>query len=137
MRYYNGELIPRAKELRTDATPQEEHLWYGFLKRYRPKFHRQKVLDHFIADFYCPEAKLVIEIDGSQHYTEQGMAYDEERTQCLLKYQLEVIRFKNKEVEQNFPAVCSAIDAKVKERLASLHGPQAAPSFEGAGAEGD
>ena len=80
---------------------------------------------------------------GRACWREEGN--EECATICLLKYQLEVTRLKNKEVEQNFPAACSAIDAKVKERLASLHGPQAAPSFEvcvshafgGAGAEGD
>ena len=66
---YKCDNIPLAKTLRKNATPQEKHLWYDFLSTYPVRFQRQKAIDNFIADFYCHEAKLVIEIDGSQHYT--------------------------------------------------------------------
>ena len=69
---YNKKNIILAKNLRKNATPQENHLWYDFLSKYEIRFQRQKAIDNFIADFYCHKAKLVIEIDGSQHRTEKG-----------------------------------------------------------------
>ncbi|MGM9632138.1 MAG: endonuclease domain-containing protein, partial [Eubacteriales bacterium] len=66
---YNKKNITLAKNLRKNATPQENHLWYDFLSKYEVRFQRQKAIDNFIADFYCHKAKLIIEIDGSQHYT--------------------------------------------------------------------
>lgn len=114
---YNGKLIPRAKELRKNATIQENHLWYDFLRTYPVRFQRQKTIDGFIVDFYCHKARLIIEIDGSQHYTDEGLAYDEERTQVLNKYNLEVLRFSNIDVDKNFNGVCMMIDEKIKERI--------------------
>ena len=114
---YQGKLIPRAKELRKDATKQENHLWYDFLRSYPVRFQRQKTIDHFIADFYCHAAKLIIELDGSQHYEEQGIERDKERTAILEQYGLNVIRFSNLEIKQNFQGVCTAIDLAVKERM--------------------
>ena len=73
----------------------------------------------FIVDFYCHQAKLVIELDGSQHYEEQGLAYDAERTAILEGYGLKVLRFSNTEIDRNFRGVCSYIDRQVKERVAS------------------
>ena len=73
---YQEKLIPRAKELRKNATKQENHLWYDFLCSYPVQFQRLKTIDHFIADFYCHAAKLIIELDGSQHYEEQGIERD-------------------------------------------------------------
>ena len=69
---YDRHLTERAQALRREMTPQERKLWYQFLRQYPVKVYRQRVIDHFIADFYCAKAKLVIELDGSQHYTEQG-----------------------------------------------------------------
>ncbi len=66
---YNKKLIPRAKELRKNMTKQENHLWYDFLRIYPVRFQRQKTIDNYIADFYCHKAKLIIELDGSQHFT--------------------------------------------------------------------
>ena len=74
---YNHKLIPRAKELRKDATEQEKCLWYKYLSQYPIRFQRQKTIGRFIADFYCAKAKLVIELDGSQHFSNEGKAYDE------------------------------------------------------------
>ena len=89
---YQGKLIPRAKELRKDATKQENHLWYDFLRGYPMRFQRQKTIDGFIADFYCHVARLVVEVDGSQHYDEQGLAYDKERSAIFAEYGVKVIR---------------------------------------------
>ena len=114
---YNGKLINTAKALRKNMTPQEKYLWYDFLKDYPVRFQRQKVIKSFIADFYCHEAKLIIEIDGSQHYTEQGLAYDEERTGLLKEFDLKVIRFSSYDVNTNFEGVCTEIDETVKEQM--------------------
>ena len=114
---YNGNLIPRAKELRKNATRQENHLWYDFLRTYPVRFQRQKTIDRFIADFYCHKARLVIELDGCQHYTDEGLAYDEERTNVLNTYNLEVLRFSNLDIDRNFNGVCTIIDEKIKERM--------------------
>ena len=114
---YQEKLIPCAKELRKNATKQENHLWYDFLCHYPVRFQRQKTIDHFIADFYCHAAKLIVELDGSQHYEEQGIERDKERTAILEQYGLKVIRFSNLEIKQNFQGVCTAIDLAVKERM--------------------
>ena len=117
---YHHTLIPRAKELRREATRQENHLWYDFLRTYPIRFQRQKTIDAFIADFYCYRAKLIIELDGAQHFTAQGTAYDQERTAILQRYGLEVIRFSNREVDENFESVCMEIDRKVRKRMQLL-----------------
>ena len=114
---YKQELIPRAKELRSNMTPQESRLWYCFLKKYPIRFQRQKTIKCFIADFYCHKAKLIIELDGSQHYTEDGMARDNERTAILSEFNLEVIRFSNYDIDNNFEAVCFEIDNSVSKKL--------------------
>ena len=121
---YNQKNITLAKNLRKNATPQENHLWYDFLSKYEIRFQRQKAIDDFIADFYCHKAKLIIEIDGSQHRTEEGKQYDEFRTEILEGYGLKVIRFTNKQLNDNFHGVCRYIDAAVKASLREGGGPR-------------
>ena len=121
---YNQKNIPLAKILRKQATPQENHLWYDFLSKYEVRFQRQKAIDNFIADFYCHKAKLIIEIDGSQHYTEEGKQKDEFRTEILEGYDLKVIRLTNHQINVNFSAVCEYIDAAVKASLREGGGPR-------------
>ena len=89
---HNKQLIPFAKQLRKEMTKEERHLWYDFLRTYPVRFSRQKVLGKYIADFYCAEAKLVIELDGSQHFEEVNTEKDTERTIFLEGYGLTVIR---------------------------------------------
>ncbi len=98
-------------------TKEERHLWYDFLRDYPVRFSRQKILGHFIADFYCAKAGLVIELDGSQHYEEGGMDRDAERDAFLRGYGLSVIRIPNNEIDQNFRAVCEHIDAAVQQAI--------------------
>ena len=114
---YKGENVPYARALRKNATRWEKHLWYDFLSTYEVRFQRQKPIDHFIADFYCHKAKLVIEIDGSEHYTVEGVAKDQFRTEILESYDLKVIRFSNRQVDENFRGVCEYIDKVVKDSL--------------------
>ena len=114
---YNKKNIALAKNLRKNATPHENHLWYDFLAKYEIRFQRQKAIDNFIADFYCHKAKLIIEIDGSQHHTEEGKQKDEFRTEILEGYNLKVIRFTNHQINTNFRGVCEYIDVAVKASL--------------------
>lgn len=115
---YNGKNIPLAKALRKNATPQENHLWYDFLSSYTVRFQRQKAIGDFIADFYCHKAKLVVEIDGSQHYCQREMKEDDFRTEILEGYGLKVVRFSNKDVNERFRDVCEYIDYIVRSALA-------------------
>ena len=121
---YDKTNIVLAKNLRKAATPQENRLWYDYLSKYEVRFQRQKAIDHFIADFYCHKAKLVIEIDGLQHHTEQGREKDEFRTEVLEGYDLRVIRFTNKQINANFLGVCQFIDDTVKASLREGGGPR-------------
>ena len=116
-RKHNKDIVPTAKMLRKNMTKEENHLWYDFLRTYPVRFLRQKVLSKYIADFYCAEAKLIIELDGSGHYTEEGKQYDEERTAFLEGYGLTVIRIPNNEVSNNFREVCEFIDVTAKQSL--------------------
>ena len=117
---HNKQLVPLAKQLRKEMTKEERHLWYDFLRSYPVRFSRQKVLGKYIADFYSAEAKLVIELDGSQHYEESNIEKDTERTAFLESYGLTVIRIPNNEVSRNFRGVCEYIDTAVKQSLSQL-----------------
>ena len=117
---HNKQLVPLAKQLRKEMTREERHLWYDFLRSYPVRFSRQKILGKYIADFYSAEAKLIIELDGSQHYENDEMKKDTERTSFLEGYGLTVIRIPNNEVSKNFDGVCEYIDAAVKQSLSQL-----------------
>ena len=114
---HNKQLVPMAKQLRKEMTKEERHLWYDFLRSYPVRFSRQKVLGKYIVDFYCAAAKLVIELDGSQHYEKDSIDKDIVRTEFLENYGLRVIRIPNNEVSKNFDGVCEYIDMVVKQSL--------------------
>ena len=107
--WYKKELRPYARELRTNMTPEEKHLWYDFLKQLPVTVKRQKIIEGYIADFYIPSAKLVIELDGSQHFTEEGREYDEERNKLMESAGITVLRFPNADVNRHFREVCEEI----------------------------
>ena len=117
---HNKQLVPLAKQLRKEMTTEERHLCYDFLRSYPVRFSRQKVLGKYIADFYSAQAKLVIELDGSQHYEKDNVEKDAERTAFLEGYGLRVIRIPNNEVSRNFRGVCEHIDAAVRQSLSQL-----------------
>ena len=119
---HNKDLVPFAKQLRKEMTKEERHLWYDVLRSYPIRFSRQKVLGNYIVDFYSAAAKLVIELDGSQHYEEANVEKDAERTTFLEDYGLSVIRIPNNEVSQYFLGVCAYIDAAVKQSLSQKSG---------------
>ena len=103
----NPKLRKNAQKLRREMTKEERHLWYDFLKQLPVTVNRQKVIDHFIVDFYCASAKLVIELDGSQHYEDEGTASDRERDYALNQLGLSVVRYSNDDINRNFDGVCT------------------------------
>ena len=106
---YNPQLVARAKEFRKNPTLAEKKLWQDYLKTFKFRVLRQRPIDRFIVDFYCAALKLVIEIDGDCHFTEDAQVYDWERTKILEGYGLQVVRFTNNQVMNNFEAVCEQI----------------------------
>ena len=98
-------------------TKEERHLWYDFLKGYPVQFKRQVPFGSYIVDFYCFRAKLVVELDGSQHHEPEGVAYDQKRTEYLENFGLSVLRISNLDIVRNFAGVCEAIDLVVRNRL--------------------
>ena len=105
----NPGLTPFARRLRKDMTKEERHLWYDFLKQRPQTFRRQKVIGGYIVDFYCASAKLVIELDFSQHFDDAGIAEDRRRDQWLRAQGLTVVRYTNTEIKENFSGVCEDI----------------------------
>ena len=117
---HNKNLVSFSRELRKNMTKEERHLWYDFLRAYPIRFIRQKIIGNYILDFYCAKAKIVIELDGSQHFEKTGLEKDRERDEFLKNYDLQVIRIPNNEVNQNFSGVCEYIDIAVKQSLSQL-----------------
>ncbi len=98
-------------------TDSEKKLWYQFLCLLPIRFNRQKRLGNYIVDFYCYKARLIIELDGEQHYEEKAISYDSDRTNYLEKYHLKVIRFTNYDIKDNFDGICKYIESILKKRL--------------------
>jgi very-short-patch-repair endonuclease len=111
---YNGKNIVLAKNLRKNATKQEKHLWYDFLKNYEIKFQRQKAIGEYIVDFYCPSLKIAIEIDGRQHYSKEGLENDRIRTEEINKQGIQVIRITNTQIDKDFTWICEFLDKEIK-----------------------
>ena len=105
----NPKLTPTAQKLRKAMTKEERHLWYDFLKSLPVTVHRQKVIGPYIADFYCASAKLVIELDGSQHFDAFGTENDRIRDEYMQNLGFTVLRYSNLDVFQNFSGVCEDI----------------------------
>ena len=97
MLYYNRKNVPLAKQLRRDMTPWERKLWYCFL-----------------ADFYCAKTRLVIELDGAQHYTPEQQQTDSLRTEFFAQNHIRVLRFTNLDIDRRFDGVCQTIEAAVQ-----------------------
>jgi len=111
--YYNGEYKPLSQKLRREMTRQEKHLWYDCLKSCPIPFRRQKQFGRYIVDFYCAGAKLVVELDGSQHYEPDAEQHDSDRDQYLSTLGLTVLRFGNYDVDFHFDSVCATIERAV------------------------
>ena len=110
---YNKNFVPLAQSLRKNMTKEEKHLWYDFLKKLPITVNRQKVIGNYIVDFYCASARLVIELDGSQHYDEKGREADRERDNYLRELGLYVVRYTNRQIRENFFGVCKDIEKHI------------------------
>lgn len=113
----NKELKGFSQKLRKEMTKEESLLRYRFLRKYPVRFRRQYIIGNYIVDFFCHQAKLVIELDGSQHCEAEAAQYDQNRTQYLESQGLKVLRFSNLDILRQFPAVCEYIDETVKSRI--------------------
>ena len=111
------ELRQRSQELRKQMTKEERHLWYDFLKTFPGQFTRQYSIGPYFADFFCYKAKLIVELDGSQHCEPKAMEYDRKRTAYLQKQGFLVLRFSNVDVITQFRAVCETIDTAINNRM--------------------
>lgn len=111
----NEKLKKAGRNLRSNATKEENHLWYDFLRNYPVQFHRQRTVGSYIVDFYCPSVKLAVELDGSQHFEEDEIVHDSNRTTYLNRLGVTMIRFTNRDIRDNFEGVCTAIELRIKE----------------------
>ena len=105
----NPNLTNYAKNLRKNMTQEERHLWYDFLKHLPLTINRQKVIGNYIVDFYCASENLIIELDGSQHYTQYGLDQDKHRDDYLKGLGITILRYTNLEIKRNFNGVCEDI----------------------------
>ena len=105
----NKKLKPYSRKLRKEMTTEEKHLWYDFLRTLRVTVNRQKVIGNYIVDFYCDKAKLVIELDGSQHYNGATKEKDAERDNYMRALGLTVLRYTNRDINERFGNVCEDI----------------------------
>ena len=117
MRIYEPYLKKYSRKLRKEMTEEEKKLWYKYLRSYPNQFRRQLPIKQFIVDFYCSEAKLAIEIDGSQHYEEEKVMSDVKRDEILSNIGIKVIRYNNRQINTEFRSVCEDIDRIVKSRI--------------------
>ena len=106
---YNKDLVPNARKLRKEMTPEEKHLWYDFLKRLPYNVKRQYTIENYIVDFYIAKKKLVIEVDGIQHTAPENKEADMKRTAALATWGITVLRYSNDSIRNNFNAVAGDI----------------------------
>lgn len=109
--HYNPSLKKFSKNLRKEMTDAEHKLW-RYLQGKQIKnlqFYRQKIIGNYIVDFYCPAAKIIIEVDGSQHYRMEGLRKDKIRDEYLLKHGFKILRFNDLDVLKNIEGVFDSI----------------------------
>ncbi|MBD0335150.1 MAG: DUF559 domain-containing protein [Cyanobacteria bacterium Co-bin13] len=99
--------------MRGQMPPAERRLWKGYLRHFPYRVLRQRPIDHFIVDFYCAALRLVIEVDGESHSSEEARERDLERTRVLEGYRLRVVRFTNREVMEDFEGVCGYLQGLI------------------------
>lgn len=110
-------LTPYSQKLRREMTKEEKHLWYDFLKNLPCTVNRQHIIGDYIVDFYCDTARLVIELDGSQHYSEEGEAKDTVRDRFLEENGITVLRYSNLMIQTHFNDVCEDILNHIEKRM--------------------
>ena len=131
-RIRNNELIQNARTLRKSMTKEERHLWFDFLRYCQPRFRRQEIIGHYVADFYCHQAKLVIELDGSQHLEPDATLYDERRSAYFKALGINVVRYYNTDINQNFVGVCQNILS-----ILTVHGTHPSVTFGDSSPQGE
>ena len=117
---HNAKLKPFSQKMRREMTKEERHLWYDFLKALPATVHRQKILGNYIADFYIASEKIVIELDGSQHYMNKGVRSDRDRDTWMKQNGITVLRYSNLQIQREFDAVCSDILRHLDENTSSV-----------------
>ena len=117
MIYYNKNNVKKAQELRKRMTPWEKKVWYDILSKRDEKWYRQKPIGNYIADFYSPVAKLIVEIDGEWHRDDVQELNDKTRTKYFNTLNIRVIRFRNKDIIENPEGVAQVINAIVNDRI--------------------
>lgn len=117
---YESKNLNNARNLRRNMTPQEGKLWHLFLKNYNIKFYKQGLVGSYIIDFYCPKARLAIELDGSQHRIGDNIDYDLVRTQYLNSIDIKVIRYSNIDIDKNLEGVVIDIKQIVEQRIKEI-----------------
>jgi len=105
----NSNMLKNSRELRSNQTKEEKKLWFQFLNKLPVRFWRQKVIENYIVDFCCPKQKLIIELDGSQHYWDGHAEKDVERDNFLNSLGYTVLRYSNRQVNSEFKSVCTDI----------------------------
>ena len=110
-------MLGNARSLRKNMTKEEKHLWFDFLRSYPVRFRRQEIVGPYIADFYCSKAKLIIELDGSQHFEMDQMQYDAHRTFYFNSLGYSVLRFSNIDIWHNFEGACLSISQTINSRI--------------------
>ena len=113
-------LVDRARNMRKEPTEEENKLWHLYLKRIKPRFTRQKIIGSYIVDFYCPKLKLVIEIDGVQHYLEENIEYEKRREAYLQNKGYKLLRFYNSDINKELKNTETTIFYTCKERAREL-----------------
>ena len=103
------ELRRRSRTLRSAMTDEERRLWFDFLRERPEHFRRQYIIGCYVVDFYCRTHKIIIELDGSQHYEERGAEYDRARDEFLRSSGNIVLRYSNKDINKRFSGVCEDI----------------------------
>ena len=110
----NSNLTKNSQKLRNGMTKEERHIWYDFFKKLSVTVNRQKVIGKYIVDFYIASCKTAVEIDGSQHYDDNGVKNDEIRDAYLNSLGINVLRYSNADINQRFKSVCDDVLNKIK-----------------------
>ena len=113
-------LVDRAHKMRKEPTEEENKLWHIILKKIRPRFLRQRIIGNYIVDFCCPKLKLIIEVDGEQHYMPENERYENARTAFLEQKGYKILRFYNSDINKSIKNIAVSIAGICKERAEEL-----------------
>lgn len=114
-------LVDRARIMRKEPTPEENKMWHILLKKFKPRFFRQRIIGNYIVDFYCPKLKLIIEIDGVQHYLPETQNYENKRTEFLENSGYKILRFTNHDINKKIRNVEYTLMGVCIERATELN----------------